>query len=122
MIELHCEPAALRPGQAFTVRLRWELEERPERLVVNLLWYTSGKGDEDIRVVTGETLEDPGPGGERVFEFTAPLHPPSFSGRLISLSWALEALVDPGQQVERLELVIGPEAAEVQLPVPDGQA
>ena len=118
-LRLSCDPTAVRPGESLRVQVDWDLTERPEKLVVNLLWYTSGKGDEDIQVVDGETVVDPGTSGSREITFTAPAHPPSFSGRLITLTWAVEALIDPGKLVERRELVIAPEARELILPRPE---
>ncbi len=121
-LELSPERHAYRPGETIRVQLRWQFERPPQALVLNLLWYTQGKGDEDIQVVTGETVEDPGASGERTFSFEAPIHPPSFSGGLITLSWALEALSDPDSLVVREEIVIAPEASELRLPDLNAQA
>lgn len=114
-IELETDRAAYRSGEPIRVALRWTLDERPQSLLVNLLWYTQGKGDEDVTIVSGEAIENPGTSGSREIAFTAPAHPPSFSGKLISLSWAIEALTEPADAVERCEIVIAPEAAEILL-------
>jgi hypothetical protein len=121
-LDLSPERRAYRPGETITVQLRWSFEQPPRAVLINLLWYTQGKGDEDVQVVTGETIEDPGASGERAVSFQAPAHPPSFSGTLITLSWALEALSDPDSLVVREEIVIAPEGSELRLPDPGASA
>jgi hypothetical protein len=53
--------------------------------------------------------------GRRAFRFVVPEEPYSFSGKLISLTWALEAVAQPGERMGRRELVVGPGAREVVL-------
>jgi hypothetical protein len=54
----------------------------------------------------------------RPFSFRAPVFPSSFSGKLISLIWALELVLDPGG-AEAIELVIAPDGKELRLDRPD---
>lgn len=112
------KPSSARPGSTLRCLVRWRGAAGVKRLVVNLLWYTEGEGAEDIRVVVEETLEDPGPSGEREVQFVAPSHPPSFTGRLVSLKWAVEALAEPESKVSRAAVVIGPAGKKLRLPSP----
>ena len=58
-------------------------------------------------------------GGER-FALQLPSGPYSFSGRLISLIWSLELLVDGGEEVTRRDLVMSPTGTEVVIDHGDG--
>ena len=53
--------------------------------------------------------------GERDFSIRVPNVPYSFSGKLITLAWAIELVALPGGETERLDLVIGPQPVEVDL-------
>jgi hypothetical protein len=53
--------------------------------------------------------------GEQRVSLRAPSGPYSFSGRLISLLWALEAVAEPGGEVARREIVLSPSGEEVRL-------
>ena len=103
------------PGDTITVTLHWDLAEPPRNLCCNLLWYTEGKGDDNIEVIHRETISDPGPRGEAQLHFTAPAFPYSFSGHLISLIWAMEAVAENPDAVERIPLVIAPAGVEIRL-------
>jgi hypothetical protein len=59
------------------------------------------------------TFERPEAEEARPFLFTAPAFPVSFSGRIISLVWALELVVTPGKDCARLHLVISPTGEEL---------
>ena len=51
---------------------------------------------------------------------TLPAGPYSFSGRLISLIWALELVAEPGNHVARVEITLGPDGQEVVLATGEG--
>ena len=84
---------------------------------LRLFWYTEGKGTRDVEVI--ETIRvDGGEGSAGVaFEFVAPNSPYSFSGRLITLVWALELVSEDEDKSERVEITIGPGRVEVDLSV-----
>ncbi len=84
----------------------WSLVEAPEALEVRLFWFTQGKGDQDVGVVETTALDGAGREGSRDFSFTAPAAPLSFSGKLISLLWAVELVALPKGDAGRQELVI----------------
>lgn len=93
----------------------WRLDESADAVELRLFWHTSGKGTEDVEIVDSVRTEADGMAGERAFSFRLPLGPYSFSGSLITLSWALELVVLPGGQTERIELVVAPTPVEVRL-------
>jgi hypothetical protein len=70
-----------------------------------------------------ETLSFANPAAEdrRSFQIRAPKGPYSFSGKLISLIWALEIVVQPSEESGRTLITISPTGEEILLygqPVP----
>ena len=103
------------PGERVSGFVEWRLDEEPRSVELRLLWYTAGKGDQDVGVVAVVPFEGPGLGDRRSFEVRLPLEPHSFSGTLITLSWAIEVVIEPGSRAERLDLVVSPTGAEIHL-------
>ena len=62
------------------------------------------------------TFQAPQLRDERLFSLALPRQPFSFSGKLISLEWALELIVEPGSNVARETFVLSPTGSEVVLP------
>jgi hypothetical protein len=106
------------PGEAVSGTVSWRLDAPVEGVEVRLFWYTRGKGTTDVQVVKAQHFDVTGSSGKRPFKFVLPPEPYSFSGRLISLIWALEAIAQPGDRSQRLELVVGPGGREVVLGEP----
>lgn len=104
---------AYRPGDEVLGVASWTLEEPPKTVEVRLFWHTQGKGDQDVEIV--ETTVFPGPGQTdlREFRFRLPDGPYSFSGKLISLLWAIEVVASPGDMAGRAGIVVSPSGREV---------
>ncbi len=115
-LEIRLEETALEPGTELRGRVDWRAEgDAVESVVVSLLWYTEGKGTEDVDIVEQVDVEYPSVHGSREFSFRLPDFPWSFSGTLVSVVWAVEASLEPGGAVERVILVSAPEAREITL-------
>lgn len=106
---------AFRPGDSLAGRVRWQLASMPKSLEVRLLWYTEGKGDQDVGLVESQPCPGAGRSGEHAFRFVLPAGPYSFSGQLISLLWAVEAVSEPGDHTTRVEVVVSPTGEELRL-------
>lgn len=106
---------AYEPGQSLQGAVLWECESQPELAEVRLLWFTRGKGTDDGEVVATQEFANPQPGDTRQFTFTLPEAPYSFNGRLISLTWAVEFVCQPGDHFQRVEIVVAPGGREVRL-------
>ncbi len=104
-----------KPGDEIHGQLTWQLAEAPDALELRLFWYTSGKGTADLTVVDTQRYNGPGTQGRREFRFRCPDAPPSFTGKLITLTWGLEAVVDPSGDAELLEIVISPSGEPLDL-------
>jgi hypothetical protein len=104
-----------KPGETITGRVSWQVEAPPQSAELRLFWYTRGKGTQDVETVGSIVFETPQMNDDRTFSVTLPRQPYSFSGKLISLAWALELIVEPGSNVARQEFVMSASGAEVVL-------
>ena len=104
------------PGDEIAGAALWELDEAPESAEVSLVWNTRGKGTEDAEVAEIVYFDVPNAGDTRDFKLKIPNGPYTFSGKLISLVWALELVLQPGDHLERVEITIAPGGREVVLP------
>jgi hypothetical protein len=104
-----------RPGETVEFSALWALQKQPASIEARLFWFTRGKGTEDVEVVAKSEAPAPAIAGEHVFRFTLPAGPYSFSGKLISLLWAVELVA--GNESARSEFVLAPEGREIALPV-----
>lgn len=103
------------PAESIAVDVQWELADEPETLELRLVWNTSGKGDADIGVEHTVSLDAPGLSGSRRLDVELPAAPYSFSGKLVSLIWALELVAKPSEESCRTEITIAPGQREVLL-------
>jgi hypothetical protein len=107
---------AFRPGDVIEGAALWELDAAPELAELRLVWSTRGKGTEDSEVVTTESFAEPKAGDTRTFRLQLPDAPYSFNGQLISLIWAVELVVKPGDHFDRIEIIVAPDGREIVLP------
>ena len=110
--QIHLEKTSFEPGEAIRGTVSWVCEKAPRRAEVRLYWYTLGKGDRDSETAAAISFEGPQHSDRREFRFMAPAFPPSMSGRLVSVLWAVECLVEPGAAAST-DLVIAPGAREI---------
>jgi hypothetical protein len=104
-----------RPGETLEGVAGWRLDKPPKSIELRLFWFTRGKGTEDAGVVDQARFEAPQLEEGRRFSLTLPAGPFSFSGQLISLIWALELVVEPGDHSTRVDLVMSPSGEEILL-------
>ena len=104
------------PGDEIAGSARWQCAEAPERIEIHLCWTTRGKGTPDSGIATTVAVESPVAQGEHAFRFIAPGEPHSFSGKLISLVWMIEAVTSEDDENANVEIVIAPEGREIELP------
>ena len=103
------------PGEKLAGQVMWRLESPPGTAELRLFWRTEGKGTKDVNIVDKITFDNPRQQGVRDFQFQLPDGPYSFSGRLISLVWALELVLGTTWGTERLEIIVSPTMSEVVL-------
>lgn len=103
------------PGEALRGQVAWRVAETPRTVSLRLFCYTEGKGTQDVQIVETKEFDAPTSAEERAFEFSLPTGPYSFSGKLVSLLWALELVVGDNGPVERIEITLSPSAQEIDL-------
>jgi len=105
------------PGEEVAGKVFWILDkpEKEKAVELRLFWYTQGKGTQDVVLADRARFDEPERRGEREFRFKLPEAPYSFSGKLISLVWALELVALRSNETERLEITVSPTGDEVAL-------
>ena len=114
-ISIEIEKREYTPSEELAGEVSWQLEVAPEAIEIRLFWYTSGKGDRDTHIEQTKRYQRVTSTGSERFTFTLPAEPYSFSGKLISLLWAIEIVAQPGADSDRVEFVMAPEGKEVLL-------
>lgn len=113
-IILDRNPANYAAEEMITGRVEWNLDKAPSDAQLRLFWYTEGKGDSDVVMVVKQAL----PAAtdlQHAFSIPAPIHPPSYQGRLLSVLWSLEVVGLPRTSLPQPQvLVIGPQAQALQ--------
>ena len=112
-ILLDKDNAVFAPREMIRGTVRWDLDGNPARLDLSLFWYTAGKGSRDVGVVETQQIDSPGSSGSKDFSFSLPEGPYSFSGKLISLIWAIELTRPGGTEIERREFTLSPTGREI---------
>jgi len=104
-----------RPKSKVTGVAEWQLDHEVRAVEVRLIWFTQGKGTQDFEIVDRRRFEAPALMGSEKFEFPLPEGPQSFSGALISLTWALELVTEKGKESQRVEFFLSPFDSEIDL-------
>jgi len=117
MLTIHIKDGGtwFKPGELIEGRASWHLDDEVHAVEIRLFWYTSGKGSQDVGILRVLRDDAPSPSGHRDFSIRAPEGPYSFSGKLITLSWAIELVALPSGETERFDLRIGPQPVEVEI-------
>ncbi len=105
-------------GEEVNGRVEWDSgSPEADSGEVRLFYYTAGKGTRDVEIVEQLSFDRPGASGSYDFRFKIPEGtPPSYSGRLTSLMWAVEfEIIGAGGDSEILEMVVSPTGEEIKL-------
>jgi hypothetical protein len=113
-IEFDGGRTAYRPGDVVTGHAAWQVEEISS-VEVRFLWYTGGQGTFDMQVVASTKVDNPQRTGRTPFRYQLRDSPYSFSGSLVSLQWAVDVVIEPGDRLARAKFVMAPDAKEIQL-------
>jgi len=111
-IELAKHEANFVPAERIAGTVTWS-EAEGTSMEVRLIWYTVGKGDRDFGLVATHQVSKFEPSGSERFGFDAPTRPQSFSGKHISLQWAVEVIIFPSQTSQRANLMISNTGSEI---------
>lgn len=113
-LQLDENTQAIVPGGILKGTARWHSDVPHARIELRLFWFTNGKGTQDLHII--QTLPLPfSPSGTEDFQIQLPHSPYSMSGRLITLTWALELVLEPGGEATRKEFILSPNGREILL-------
>ena len=115
MVQIHLKQNTFDPGVDIEGEVSWADLESEENIEIRLIWFTSGKGTRDIEIVNTIDVPVGSANGKERFRIAGPGYPYSFSGKLISLIWAVEAVVMPSRDSATTEILIAPGEVEVVL-------
>lgn len=100
MVRLDRDQPAYKPGEELAGRFVWNAVERSEAEAVELsiLWYTEGKGDEDLGVHHFQRMgakddRPPLPRREQRFAARLPPSPLSYDGLIVKVRWVVRVRV-----------------------------
>jgi hypothetical protein len=116
-IKLDGARTSFHPGEVLAGTADWQLDgpARPGDVVaLRLVWFTEGRGTPDVGLIDTVNFRKPGEEDHRAFRFQLPQGPYSFEGKLITLTWALEAAI-AGKSLGRLEITVSPSGEPVRL-------
>ena len=71
--------------------------------------------EQDFAIVDTVVIDNPAEKGVEVEPIRLPSAPYSFSGKLVSLIWALELVAFPGETSTRVDITMAPDGKEVVL-------
>ena len=103
------------PKERIEGEVSWNLIKNPSAIEVRLFWYTAGKGTGDVKIIDAIRFSNPSRNETRSFSFTLPSLPYSFSGKLISLIWAIELIAEPENTSARFDFFMSSTGEEVTL-------
>jgi hypothetical protein len=115
LVETSDGTTSFRPGDMVEGTVRWHFAEAPREVELRLFWHTEGRGDQDVDVVQTVPFANPGAVDRRTFRIPLPEGPYSFSGKLITLAWGLEAVARPGDWSGRAGITLSPTGEEILL-------
>jgi hypothetical protein len=122
-IQVDYDNTEFTPGDTISGTVSWLPTQGTTSISLRLFWFTSGRGTQDIEVISELTwpVSPTSPtGGSEKFSFTLPNEPYSFSGQLISLSWAIEAVQQPEETSTQYAFTLTPNGQNITLaPVDD---
>lgn len=107
------------PGEQLSGVVSWALGQPPRSAELRLYWQTEGKGTRDVAVVERLALANPQAFERRAFDLKLPLLPHSFTGQLVSLSWGIEVVLQPGNLTCDQPIVVAPGGQALVLPARD---
>ncbi len=116
MVRLKRKPAAYFPGESVDGEVIWNFPAGAQRLNLRLYHRTEGKGTQDVIVVAEQHVERPTGHVHHPFSFKLPAGPYSFSGKLVSLTWGIEVVEEPGGDARGEGFILSPSGEEVRLP------
>ncbi len=113
MLEISVEGGSInfKPGERIAGRVSVSQSGATEEVTLHLLFFTHGRGSTHSEIIDSTSWKAPGSSGSLSFSFRLPISPYSFSGKLISVSYRLEATA--GNEEASYDLFVSPTGKEI---------
>jgi len=111
-IELPLNIDSFVPGSNLTGKIIWNVQTTPSEIVLNLFWHTESKSGVQVEIVATLKSGSKGLKGDWDFSMSLPTGPYSYAGKVFSVAWALELLIEPRLVEVRKKIIVGPNALE----------
>ena len=112
MLQITTRRESYAPGESIEVDCKWQCDKAISEVRLSLLWFTEGKGTQDITAVEKVNVGLSKSGGAS-HSFVAPKFPYSYHGTLLSIVWAVELTIPETAEFTRRELIIAPDSRAV---------
>lgn len=120
-ISVEGESHGYKPGERISGRVSLSQANSPEEVSLHLVFYTLGRGTSYSEIIESMSWKSPGSSGSFSFSFRLPLSPYSFSGKLLSICYRLEASADDDEAT--FDFFVSPSGEEISLtPTNDDEA
>lgn len=96
------------PGANIAVEAGWRQQDPPDHAAVRLFWYTDGDDLLDTKLCGEQILEGRGNNHKKKITMQLPEAPFSCSGPLFSIRWAIELVLNGGEQAKRVDIRVAP--------------
>ncbi len=114
-VEINNPVKNFKPGDRVSGAALWQCESPEEVIEVNLIFYTTGKGTPDSEIVEVLRVDSPSLTGRVEFDWVLPGSPYSFTGKLITLKWAVEVVALSSGDTARTDFDLTPDGREIVL-------
>src|SRR6185503_18389469 len=114
-IKLCSENRTFVPGEQLKGEVTWNLPENTDGVELRLFWATAGRGIPETGLADTLCFDHPPVQDTRQFAFQLPKFPFTYEGRLMRLTWAVEAICGHGNLNAHEEFVLAPERKAVAL-------
>jgi hypothetical protein len=114
-LELKDGKISYRPGERISGSVKWDLDKDVKYIAINVFWYTEGIGEQDSEIAAAEKIDMPFKSGSNDFSIQLPEAPFSYSGKITSLKWAVEATTPKDKIKDVKDFTLSPDNEKIVL-------
>ncbi|MFK7731777.1 MAG: hypothetical protein AB8B48_09200 [Pseudomonadales bacterium] len=111
-VEIHVDRSTFEAGETIIGEVVWQASKEVKEILLELEWFTEGKGTTDGETVASQTIPSESESGRQRFSIDIPKQvPASYQGEIVSVCWQLTAsgeIAWAKDPESHFRLVIGP--------------
>jgi hypothetical protein len=116
LLRLKDEKMTYYPGEKIRGEIEWDLANEVKAIMINIFWYTVGRGDQDTETVIVDKIDMPLKSGRQDFAIELPMAPYSYKGQISSLNWAVEVSTLEAKVKDAISFKLNPFDQKIKLP------